>query len=203
MRTTRQTEIIEESLSLIAEHGMEGLTYRNLSERFGISMPAFYRHFSSKADVLLGIMDYLNEVSLQIFEVAHETGVDALDRLRLVLMGYAKQFSNNSALAAVLFPDMIGAGKDDLRASVLEHMSENRVRLAGLLDEGMATGLVRTDVSAERWAFVVMGSLRLEVTQWRLDGRRTDLIKRVASLWKDLEKILRLNRPGFVGGSNS
>jgi len=176
---------------LIAEHGMEGLTYRNLSERFNISMPAFYRHFPSKADVLLGIMEYLNEVSLEIFEEARKTGVDALDTLRLVLMGYAKQFSKNRALAAVLFPDMIGEGRDDLRGSVLEHMSENRVRLTALLAEGMATGLVRTDVPAERWAFVVMGSLRLEVTQWRLDGRRTDLVKRVASLWKDLEKILR------------
>lgn len=192
MRTSRQTEIIEESLVLIAEQGMEGLTYRNLSERFGISMPAFYRHFPSKADVLLGIMEYLNEVSLQIFEEARQAGVDALDRLRLVLMGYAGHFSKNGALTAVLFPDMIGEGKGNLRGSVLEHMSENRVRLTDLLVEGMATGLVRTDVSAERWAFVVMGSLRLEVTQWRLDGRRTDLVKRVASLWKDLERILRL-----------
>lgn len=190
-RTARQTEIIEESLVLIAEHGMEGLTYRNLSERFGISMPAFYRHFASKADVLLGIMDYLNEVSQEIFDSAHRTGVDALDRLRRVLLGYARQFTNNSALAAVLFPDMIGEGKDDLRGSVLEHMSENRVRLGALLAEGMAGGVVRTDVSAERWAFVVMGSLRLEVTQWRLDGRRTDLVKRVATLWEDLDKILK------------
>ncbi|MBN1631484.1 MAG: TetR/AcrR family transcriptional regulator [Thermoleophilia bacterium] len=190
-QTARQIQIIEESLALIAEQGMEGLTYRNLSERFGMSIPAFYRHFASKAEVLLGIIDYLNVISLDVYETAQETGSDPLDRLRLVLMGYAKQFSDNGALAALLFPDAIGGDKRELHESVLEHMGENRTRLTGLLADGIDAGLVRADVSAERWAFVVMGSLRLEVTQWRLDGRRTDLVKRVASLWNDLEKILR------------
>lgn len=195
MRTQRQTQIIEESLALIAEHGMEGLTYRNLSERFGISMPAFYRHFPSKADVLLGIMEYLDEVSLGVFLTAQEMGVNALDRLRLVLMGYAQQFSKNTALTAVLFPDLIGEGRRELQDCVLRHMDENRVRLTDLLTDGMAAGLVRTDVSPERWAFVVMGSLRLEVTQWRLNGKKTDLVGRVAFLWNDLAKILKPPEP--------
>ncbi len=194
-RTARQTEIIEESLTLIAEHGMEGLTYRNLSQRFGISMPAFYRHFPSKADVLMGIIEYLGEIGEGVFANAQENGIDAVDTLRLVLTGYAEQFSRDPAFTAVLFPEVIGSGKSELQSCVLRHMSDNRSRLTVLLSQGMDAGLVRTDVSAERWAFAVMGSLRLEVTQWRLDGRRTDLQKRVAALWNDLEKILRPPQP--------
>jgi len=197
-RTARQTQIIEESLALIAEHGMDGLTYRNLSARFGMSMPAFYRHFPSKADVLMGIMEYLDEVGSDVFQSAREHGTDPLDTLRLVLMGYARHFSKNGALAAALFPDTIGEGTCELHDCVLRHMSANRTRIAELFSECMAAGLVRTDVPAERWAFVVMGSLRLEVTQWRLDARRTDLIARVASLWEDLEKIIR-PPSGFAG----
>lgn len=189
-RTARQTQIIEEALALIAEQGMQGLTYRNLSERFGISIPAFYRHFPCKADVLSGIIDYLNELHEAIYQEAQEKGTSPLERLRLVLMGYADRFSKNSALAAALFPDIIGEARTELHDRVLEHMGKNRKRLTALITDGVAEGSVRGDVSAERLALVVMATLRLEVTHWRLNEHKTDLVKRVAALWDDLEKIL-------------
>ncbi len=189
-RTTRQTQIIEESLALIAEEGMEGLTYRNLSERFGISIPAFYRHFPSKADILLNIIDYLDEVSLGVYDSAQAAGSDPLDTLGLVLMGYAEQFSRNAALTAVLFPDVIGGNKHELQEGVLRRMGENHRRLTDLVADGIAAGLVRADVPPERWALLVMAALRLEVTLWRLEGRRTDLTAGVAALCSHLKKIL-------------
>jgi AcrR family transcriptional regulator len=194
-RTARQDEIIQESLALIAERGMEGLTYRNLSERFGISIPAFYRHFASKADILQAVIDYLHEVSRQVFESAEASGTDALDTLRLILMGYAEHFAGNSGLAAVLFPDEVGGSDHGLQEGVLLHMEENQARLAAVLDGGIAAGLVRSDISAQRWAFVVMGSLRLQVTKWRLGGRTADLVAAVEELWRDLELILRPPQP--------
>jgi len=191
VRTPRQDEIIHESLALIAEHGVEGLTYRHLSERFGISVPAFYRHFASKADILAGILDYLQEVSRGVFESAEPSGSDALDRLRLVLTGYAQRFAEDGGLAAVLFADEIGGTDRALQERVLLHMDENRDRLTALLSDAAAAGLVRPDVPAKRLAFVTMASLRLEVARWRLGGRTTDLVAAVAALWADLEVILR------------
>jgi len=193
--TARQDEIIQVSLALIAERGMEGLTYRNLSERFGISIPAFYRHFASKANILEAVIDYLHEVSRHVFESAEASGADALDTLRLILMGYAEHFAGNSGLAAVLFPDEVGGGDHGLQERILLHMEENQVRLTALLGDGIASGLVRSDIPAQRWAFVVMGSLRLQVTKWRLGGRTGDLVAAVAELWRDLELILQPPQP--------
>jgi AcrR family transcriptional regulator len=191
VRTPRQDDIIHESLALIAEHGVEGLTYRNLSERFGMSVPAFYRHFASKADILAGILDYLQEVSRGVFESAEAGGADTLDRLGLVLTGYAQRFAEDGGLAAVLFADEIGGTDRALQERVLLHMDENRDRLTALLSDAAAAGLVRSDVPAKRLAFVTMASLRLEVARWRLGGRTTDLVAAVAALWADLEVILR------------
>jgi AcrR family transcriptional regulator len=41
----RQKEIIEVSLALIAENGIQGLTIKNLAKRIGFSESAIYRHY--------------------------------------------------------------------------------------------------------------------------------------------------------------
>ncbi|MCK5088225.1 MAG: helix-turn-helix transcriptional regulator, partial [Melioribacteraceae bacterium] len=46
--TKRQAEIIDESIKLIADKGIQGLTIKNLSKAIGVSEPAIYRHFENK-----------------------------------------------------------------------------------------------------------------------------------------------------------
>jgi len=194
-RTARQDEIIHEALGLISEQGLHGLTYRHLSERVGVSVPAFYRHFASKAEILEATVDYLQEVSAGVFDHAEECGTDALDSLRLILLGYAERFAANQGLAAMVFPDEVGSGDHGLQGRVLLHMEENQRRLKALITGGVAAGLIRPDIPPERWAFIVMGSFRLLVTKWRLDGHTTDLVAGVHGLWRDLEVIIRPSAP--------
>ena len=196
-RSARQTEIIEESLAIIAERGMEGLTYRNLSERLGISIPAFYRHFPSKTHILLGIIDYFRELSQEVFLSAEASGGDAVDRLGVFLIGHARLFSERSGLVVVLFPEEIGGTRHEVRGRVLQAMTENRERLIAVLAEGVAARLVRPDISPERLAFFLMGSLRLSVTLWRLNERESDLVQEVTNMWRDLEQLIRQPAAGL------
>ncbi len=46
--TVRQKQIIQESIQLIADKGIQGLTIKNISKSIGISEPAIYRHFDNK-----------------------------------------------------------------------------------------------------------------------------------------------------------
>jgi len=58
MQTERQEQIIEKSISLIAQKGIQGFTIKNLSKAIGFSEPAaIYRHFKSKTSILLAILD--------------------------------------------------------------------------------------------------------------------------------------------------
>jgi AcrR family transcriptional regulator len=200
-RTARQTEIIEESLVIIAEYGMEGLTYRNLSQRLGISIPAFYRHFACKTDILLGIIDYFRECSLGIFQSAESRGVDVVDRLGLFLIGHARLFSQKSGLVTVLFPEEIGVRTRGVRESVLAAITENCERLTALMADGAAAGLLRSDISPKRLAFFLIGSLRLSVTLWRLDEREPDLVQEVGAMWRGLERLIR--EPGLEEGRSN
>ena len=49
--TDRQNQIIQESIQLIAQKGIQGLTIKNISKAIGFSEPAIYRHFENKNDI--------------------------------------------------------------------------------------------------------------------------------------------------------
>jgi AcrR family transcriptional regulator len=189
-RTVRQQEIIQEALIIIADGGMEELTYRKLSERLGITVPAFYRHFPSKTDILLGIIEYFREVGGHSFQEAQVQGTDAVDKVRLAILGHAHLFSEHSGLVAVLFPEEIGGRKREVHQAVLSVIQGNHKIITALLAEGVATGLVRDDVSPERLASVLMASLRLAVTLWRLAEKQTDLVAEITVLWEDLRRLI-------------
>ncbi|MBN1835147.1 MAG: TetR/AcrR family transcriptional regulator, partial [Spirochaetales bacterium] len=123
--TGRQKEIIEHALQLIAERGIEKLTYRNLAPALGISEPAFYRHFGSKAEILLGILVYFEGVRRQLFEdvqARHPGSLGALGALEAVITSHLELFQTKPALTTLLFPEEIRQGRKELEAKVRETM---------------------------------------------------------------------------------
>ena len=48
----RQKEIINASLEIIAENGIQSLTIKNLSKKIGLVESAIYRHYESKTQIL-------------------------------------------------------------------------------------------------------------------------------------------------------
>ncbi len=59
--TDRQQEIINVSLELIAESGIQGLTIKNLAKKIGFSESAIYRHYENKIQILLAILDFFKQ----------------------------------------------------------------------------------------------------------------------------------------------
>ncbi len=201
-RTSRQDEVVAASLALIAEQGMEGLTLRNLARRLGVSEPAIYRHFASKSDIVLRVLDHLEVESLELHRLAVEQGASgeglrALRTLGRVFIGYAEMFVKDRGLAAVLFPEEIGQGGDEVKQRVLTLMAQTQSRLAAQIEAGQERGEIRGDVAGEHVAVMVMGTLRLAVTRWRLVRYETDLAAEVEGLWRALESMMR--RKGHGG----
>ena len=66
MLTERQQQIIEESIKIIDDKGIQGLTIKNLSKAIGISEPGIYRHFESKTEILLSILNNFKEMAIML-----------------------------------------------------------------------------------------------------------------------------------------
>jgi len=189
--TERQNEIIEQALRLIAERGIEKLTYRNLAPALGISEPAFYRHFASKTDILLGILVYFEGVRRRLFEDIQARATDSLGALEAVITSHLELFQARPALTTLLFPEEIRQGRKELEAKVRETVAFGHQRIAAMVRDGIQRGEIRPDLDPEQAALILSGALRLVVGRWRLDGYGGDLRERGRRLWRTLSAMLR------------
>ena len=79
--TERQQEIINVSLELIAESGIQSLTIKNLAKKIGFAESAIYRHYENKIQILLAILDFFKQSTEHYFTNQLETNENAIIKI--------------------------------------------------------------------------------------------------------------------------
>ena len=187
--TERQTQIIDKSIKIIADKGIQQLTIKNLSKSLGVSEPAIYRHFKSKIDILLAILDNFSKIPDELHSEGKNQGksINILENIFLSHIGY---FSKNSAQAAVIFSEEIFQNDTRLSEKVYSIMEKNETRILKIIKNGQSKKEIREDITAEHIATIVIGSLRFLVTKWRLSNLSFNLEEKGRTVWNSIEKMI-------------
>lgn len=103
-----RTALIQATIEMINQHGIESITMRKLSERVGVSRTAAYRHFSDKEDLLTataieGFKQFTS--ALQIGRL--DTSIDEINQLRMMGQAYIRFAMENSAYYRLMFGDTV------------------------------------------------------------------------------------------------
>ncbi|MCF6269158.1 MAG: TetR/AcrR family transcriptional regulator [Melioribacteraceae bacterium] len=190
--TQRQSEILQESIKLIADKGIQGLTMKNLANAIGVTEPAIYRHFENKQKILLGILS-LFENNKEIFSkfLQDETS-NPLEQLKLLVKMRFKYFAKNRAIASVIFSEELFRNDPLLSEKVFEIMKENQKIFVQIIKAGQKLSVIKKDVTADQLTLIIIGAIRLIVTKWRLSGCSFNLEKEGAYFWKSIEILIKI-----------
>jgi len=188
--TERQKNIIEASIKLISEKGIQQLTIKNISKKLGISEPAIYRHFESKLDILLAILANFKNNAQEIVQQNRSIESSAFDQIEMRFAAHLKQFVLSPAIAAVVFSEEIFQNDKKLAKEVAAIMQLNQEAVSMLVEKGQRKNEIRTDIPGEQISLIIMGSLRLLVTKWRLSDYSFNLEQEGAALWQSIKKLI-------------
>ncbi|MFZ1320298.1 MAG: TetR/AcrR family transcriptional regulator [Ignavibacteria bacterium] len=175
--TDRQLEIIKAAGKILSASGVSGLTIKNLAKEMKFSESAIYRHFESKEDIIITMLNYL------------ATSMD--ERLRLVNLResspevkftnlFQNQFSffkANPHFVVAVFSDGLMEESQQINESILNIMSVKMRHLLPIILEGQQKKVFTNTLTAEELIHIVMGTFRLQMYKWRVENFQFDIIR--------------------------
>jgi hypothetical protein len=99
-------------------------------------------------------------------------------------------FTKHPDLAKVMFSEEIFQHDHSLAEHNLSIMHIHRDQLIGSLCRAQQAGQIRADLDCIHMFRIIVGSMRLTVTQWQLSGNAFDLTNEGEALWQTIKKLI-------------
>ncbi len=190
--TERQIEIMQAATQRIDKNGIQDLTIKNLAADLNLSEAALYRHFKSKNDILLGLLNYFIQVmKLRLSAIIDQEGLSAEDILKQVFDSQLRSFVNNPAIVSVIFSEGIFQFNKDLNGKVMEMMELMQTNIQSVVAKGIDAGQIRGQIGASTITTIIMGSMRMTVLKWKLSGHKSKLIQDGSSVLSGILSMIK------------
>ena len=190
--TKKQQEIIEISIELIADLGIQGFTIKNLSKRVGVTEGAIYRHFESKTEILHSILKAFQYESTSTLERACSSEQPAMEEIEKIFAHHFNYFDKKPAVAAVIFSESIFQNNNLLSKEVFKLLKIHEDALTCIITRGQANGEIRNgSVSKVQLVRMIIGSIRYTVTKWRLSNFSFNIKAEGEILLKNITELLK------------
>ncbi len=190
MLTERQQQIIEESINIIDEKGIQGLTIKNLAKAIGITEPGIYRHFESKTEILLSILNNFKEMAVMLSEMMETYEATAIEKISFMFSKMLELFSETPSMVSVIFSEEIFKNEEVLKNKIVEILNLHAQTLENIIAKGQSEKNIREDVDEKSLALMAMGSLRLLVKKWDMNNHNFNLKTEGTKLIAVLSKVL-------------
>ncbi|MBT3385565.1 MAG: TetR/AcrR family transcriptional regulator [Prolixibacteraceae bacterium] len=191
MQTERQIEIIEAALELITEKGIQGMTIKNLSKKIGITEPAIYRHFVSKTEILLSILNNFKEMAEILSGMMESYEAPASEKISFMFSKMLELFSEKPSMVSVIFSEEIFKNEEVLKVRIVEILNLHAQTVESIISKGQQEKNVREDIEIKSLALIAMGSFRLFVKRWDLNNHNFDLSTEGKKLITVTSKVLK------------
>lgn len=166
--SARQFEIVTAAGKILTKSGVKGLTIKNLAAEMDFSESAIYRHYSSKEDIIVTMLDYLAYDMDMRYKKALEGETNPQEQLVKLLTNQAVFFTKNPYFVVVVFSDGLREESERINYSSTMLMKTKMGHLYPILETGQNAGCFRSDLPTEDLVHIVMGSFRLLMYKWRI-----------------------------------
>jgi TetR/AcrR family transcriptional regulator, fatty acid metabolism regulator protein len=187
----RQTEIIEAAGIILTESGVGGLTIKNLAKAMQFSEPAIYRHFENKEAIIVGMLQFLAEVTNDRYYLALGGLKDPEERFKVLFKNQFQLFKQHPHFVVAVFSDGLMQESEQINQAILRIMEIKRNYLIPIIKDGQKQLQFTNTVPADALAHIVMGAIRLHMFKWRATHFELDIEKEGKKLVTHLLQLIK------------
>ncbi|PKL85833.1 MAG: TetR/AcrR family transcriptional regulator [Ignavibacteriae bacterium HGW-Ignavibacteriae-1] len=191
--TDRQMEIIEAAGRILTSSGTSGLTIKNLSKEMQFSESAIYRHFTSKEEIIVALLEYLAQIIDERCTIATSLGNSPEEKFTLLFQNQLSFFKENPHFVVAVFSDGLMEESERINETILKIFSVKMKHLMPILIEGQQKQVFTNLVTTEELMQIVMGTFRLQMFKWRLANYQFDIQRTGNNLIQSILTLIRNN----------
>lgn len=167
----RQDEIVRAALDLAGEKGMDNVTTQEIANAVGVTHGAVFRHFPTKETIWIAVVHWLRGRLMSVIDMAASRADDPLDAVERIFFAHIGFADRNPAVARMLL-----ASNPLLKQLLKEMLAGYEAKIAGLLAQAAARGLVRSDLAAADAAVLFIAMIQGLVTRVLILGMKSSLL---------------------------
>lgn len=188
--TERQTKIIEAAGKIITNAGISSLTIKNLAKEMEFSEAAVYRHFKSKEEIILSMLEMLADQMDQRFS-AIDQNLSPEDRLKWIFNSQFDYFKKYPFFVVAVFSDGLMDESQEINQQIFKIMQVKMKYIVPIILEGQQTGVFTNKISMDEIVHVIMGAFRLQMYKWRVSRFELDINRIGNNLMESLLTIIK------------
>jgi AcrR family transcriptional regulator len=162
----RQEEIKQAVLDIIYTDGLKNLSTHNLAKRIGMSEGSIFRHFQTKKDIILSIInDVQNDFIGQLRNVSI-SGEDPETRLKKFICATIEYLTTNKGITMLVFSEASQNNDAALKSQLQKIFNSQKELVSKIIFDGITAGVWDDQIPVENLAMLYMGipvSLNIEL----------------------------------------
>jgi len=153
----RREEIKTAVLDIIATEGFSHLSTRNLAKKVGLSEGAIFRHFKSKRNILLSIME---DVKIELQDSLRQIAIDVVPaekRLQKFLYTHINYLHQHQGITILLFSEAAHMNDVLLKQQLNEILMEQKLLITKIIHDGKNEGVWNKKLDENNVAILYLG----------------------------------------------
>jgi TetR/AcrR family transcriptional regulator len=182
----RKNQILQTLARMLEGPAAEKVTTAALAKELSVSEAALYRHFSGKAQMFEGLIDFIEQTLFALINKItseEQSGLRQCEAVIGVLLGFAQK---NRGMTRVLIGDALVNENEKLQTRINQLHDRLEATLRQSLRFAMTQNAIAPDVDAAAQANLIMSWINGRWHQYAKSGFRRDPTEFWATQWKQL-----------------
>jgi AcrR family transcriptional regulator len=144
-------------LDIIYTDGLKNLSTRNLAKRIGMSEGSIFRHFPTKQDIILSIIQDVQDEFIGSLRTITNSKTEPEKRLNDYLCETVKYLTDNKGITMLLFSEASHNNDETLKMNLQQIFNNQKMLVSKIILDGIASGKWDESISVESVAMIYMG----------------------------------------------
>lgn len=180
----RKEGIILTAIEIIDELGFQGLSTKEIAKRQEISEGTLYKHYRSKDEIILSVLDYYSMFDADIKETIEMKDFSAKDSITYFINRFAEYYEGYPALTAIVQSYEILKNEARIAHKIIDIFESRSEFILNLVEKGKNDGEFTSGIDSENLTDIILGTFSAITLKWRIRKYNFSLKERILSAHK-------------------